>query len=220
MARSGQGNADEEENTSGNAIIPSATLDALAAALTSAITTAVATEVANVAAAPAASATARKVSIAINPYDTESMDMDSKEGKHHWKMATAREEGWKPLSLKTDKSEGIADLFKDRAGQFGFDPIINVQLSGTGAVEVNPCIVAGVDYCNKYLDDTINILKDPYKLTLKTVREYSAWFMGGKSSTRTIPHISSDMVIKAFDPNKTGNPGLVNWLNILLRQYS
>ena len=28
------------------------------------------------------------------------------------------------------------------------------------------------------------------------------------------------MVIKAVDPNKAGNPGLVNWRKILLRQYS
>ena len=90
----------------------------------------------------------------------------------------------------------------------------------TGAVEANPRIVAGVDYCNMDLDDTINILKEPHKLTFKTVREYSAWFMGDESSTRTIPLTSSDMVIKAVDPNKAGNPGLVNRRKILLRQYS
>ena len=70
------------------------------------------------------------------------------------------------------------------------------------------------------LDDTINILKEPRKLTLKTVREYSAWFMGDESSTQTIPHTSSDMVIKAVDLNKVVNPGLVNRRKILLRQYS
>ena len=188
MARGGRGNADEEEKTSGDAVIPSVALNALVASLTSAITTAAATAVASVAAAPAASATARKVSIAIYPYNTESMDLESKEGKYHWKMVTAREEDWNPLSLTTENSKAIADLFKDRAGQFGFDPIINVPSSETGAVEVNPLIVAGIDYCNMDLDDTINILKEPHKLTLKTVREYSAWFMGYESSTRTIPH--------------------------------
>ena len=85
-------------------------------------------------------------------------------------MVTAKEEGCNPLSLTTDNSEAIADLFKDRDGQFGFDPIINVPSSGIGAVEANPRIVAGVDYCNIYLDNTINILKEPHKLTLKMVR--------------------------------------------------
>ena len=70
------------------------------------------------------------------------------------------------------------------------------------------------------LNDTINILKEPHKLTLKTVREYSAWFMGDELSTRTIPLTSSDMVINVVDPNKADNPGLVNRRNILLRQYS
>ena len=42
MAHGGRGNADEEERTSGNAVIPSVALDALVAALTSAITMAVA----------------------------------------------------------------------------------------------------------------------------------------------------------------------------------
>ena len=102
------------------------------------------------------------------------MDLDFKEGKCHWKVVTTGEEGWKPLSLTTDNSEAIADLSKDRAGQFGFDPIINVPSLGTGAVQVKPRIVAGVDYCNMDIDDTINILKDPHKLTLKTVIEYSA----------------------------------------------
>ena len=42
MARGGRGNADEEERTSGDAVIPFVALDALVTALTSAITTAVA----------------------------------------------------------------------------------------------------------------------------------------------------------------------------------
>ena len=86
-------NADEEEKTSGNAVVPSAALYALVEALTSAITTDVATVVASIAVAPMVSATARKLSTAINPYDTKSMDLDSKEVKYHWKMVTAREEG-------------------------------------------------------------------------------------------------------------------------------
>ena len=91
MARGGRGDADEEERTGGDAVIPSASLDALGAALTSAITTAVATEITSVAAALGESTTVRKVSTAINRYDTESMNLDSKEGKYHWKMVTARE---------------------------------------------------------------------------------------------------------------------------------
>ena len=60
MARGGRGNADKEEKTGGNVVVPSADLDALVAALISAITTSVATAVASVAAAPRASLTAQK----------------------------------------------------------------------------------------------------------------------------------------------------------------
>ena len=91
MACGGRGNTDEEENNGGDAVVPSAALDSIVAALTSAITMAVATAFASVAAAPRASTTAQKVSTAINPYETESMDLDLKEGNYHWKIVTARE---------------------------------------------------------------------------------------------------------------------------------
>ena len=135
-------------------------------------------------------------------------------------MVTTSEEGWKPLSLRTDNYEATDDLFKDQAGQFGFDSIINVPSSETSAIEANPRIFASVDYCNMDLDNTINILKNPHKLTLKTVREYSAWLLGKELSTRTIPLTSSDMVIKEVDQNKADNKGIVNRRNILLRPYS
>ena len=43
--------------------------------------------------------------------------------------------------------------------------------------------------------------------------------MGDESFTQTIPITSSDMFIKVVDPNKAGNPGLVNRRKILLCQY-
>ena len=79
MARGGRGNSDKEERTGYNSVITSASIYALVADLTSAITMAVAMVFARVAAAPGASMTVRKVSTAINPYDTELMDLDSKD---------------------------------------------------------------------------------------------------------------------------------------------
>ena len=69
------------------------------------------------------------------------------------------------------------------------------------------------------LDDAINILKESHNITLKTVREYYAWFMEDESSTQTIPLTSLNMVVKAVDPNMTGNPVLVNRRKILICQY-
>ena len=51
MARGGRGKSDKEERTGGNAVIPSAALDALVAALSPTIATTVATAVASVSAA-------------------------------------------------------------------------------------------------------------------------------------------------------------------------
>ena len=53
-------------------------------------------------------------------------------------MVAQREERWRLLSLTTKDLKVIADLFKDRAGQFGLDPIVNVSTSGTGALETAP----------------------------------------------------------------------------------
>ena len=76
--------ANKEKATVGDATIPTAAVEALVAAITSAITTAVATAVARVRPAPGTLATtAKKISTLINSYDTESMDLDSKEGKYH-----------------------------------------------------------------------------------------------------------------------------------------
>ena len=94
-------------------------------------------------------------------------------------MVTFMKEGWKPLSLTTDNSKPVADLFKDRAGQFSFDPIINDPSSETSTVEANPRIVAGVDYCNIDIDDTINILKEPHKLTPKNSQRVFCMVYGG-----------------------------------------
>jgi hypothetical protein len=200
--------------------VPAAAFGALVAALTNAITAAVnAATAAPIPAAADAATKKSKISTAINPYDTESMNLSTKEGKHHWQMVTQKEDGWKPVSLTTENSEVLADLFKDRAGQFGLDPIINVPTSGTGALEAAPRSIEGKEYHNVNLKDYINILKEPHKLTLDDVRKFSAWIMGDENSSLSIP-AAADMVIKAIDPNKPGNVGLTNKRRILLRQYS
>ena len=109
--------ADDNDGTDGNATIPSAALEALIAALTSAFSTAMTVAVAaSSGAGPPAPPTARTISTAINPYDTESLDLDSKEGKYHWKMVTSKEEGWKLLALTTDNSEALANLYNNCTG--------------------------------------------------------------------------------------------------------
>ena len=82
-----------------------------------------------------------------------------------------------------------------------------------------PRTFKGKEYHNVNLNDYVNILKEPHKLNLEDVRKYLAWIMGNETSSLTIL-AEADMVIKAIDPNKTGNVGLTNKRRILLRQYS
>ena len=96
---------------------------------------------------------------------------------------------------------------------------MNVPTSGTGALETASRTFEGKEYHNVNLNDYVNILKEPHKLILEDVRNFSAWIMGDKTSSLKIL-AEADMVIKAIDPNKTGNVGLTNKHRILLRQYS
>ena len=99
------------------------------------------------------------------------MNFSSKEGKPQCQMVTQKEEGWKLLSLTTDNSEFLADLFKN-AGQFGLGPIVMVPTSGTGAVQTVPRTIKGKEYHNVHLRDYANILTEPHKLTLEDVRKF------------------------------------------------
>ena len=109
------------------------------------------------------------------------------------------------------------DLFKDRQTQFGLDPIMMVPTSGDGSIAAVPRSVAGVDYWSADLTDCKNILIDLHSVNLDDVRAFSGWFMGGESQGRAR---STDMIIKAIDPNKAGNLGLVNRRKIRLRRLS
>ena len=135
-------------------------------------------------------------------------------------MVTTKEEGWTLLSLMMDNSEALVDLCKYHMGQLGLDSIINSPTKGTCAVEASPRVVTGIEYCHINLNDTINILTEPHKLTLDQVRSYSAWFTGDETSTLTVPPTPTNMIIKVVDPNIVCNPGLINQCKILLRQYS
>ena len=104
-------------------------------------------------------------------------------------------------------AKAILDLFNDRATQYGLDHIVNVPTTATGRVESQSWTLVGIDYHNAILGNLKNLLKDIHALTTYHVRAYSGWYMGDENSTLTA---STDMVIKAIDPNAAGNLGLVN----------
>ena len=114
-------------------------------------------------------------------------------------------------------AETIIDLFKDWAIQYVLDHIINVPTTGTGRVEAQSRELVGIDYHNADLGNPINFIKDIHALTTDHVRAYSGWYMGDEKSTITI---STDMVIKAINPNAADNLSLVNQHKIQLRRLA
>ena len=58
---------------------------------------------------------------------------------------------------------------------------------------------------------------DIHSVTLLQVRCWSGWIMGDEAQDLLV---STDMKIKAIDPNKEGNQGLVNRHKIRLRRLS
>ena len=133
--------------------------------------------------------------------------INTKEGKYQWGQVTKIREGGTPISVTFANAETILDLFKDQSTQYGLDHIINILTTGTGSVEAQARTLVGINYHNAELGNLKNLLKDIHVLTTDQVQAYSGWYMGYDKYTLTR---STDMIIKAIDPNAAGNLGLVN----------
>ena len=83
--------------------------------------------------------------------------------------------------------------------------------------EPYPYVVSGVDVWDVDLKDRVNLLLQTHIVSLEQVQKYSGWIFGDEHSNLTK---SVDMIIKAIDPNATGNIGLVNHEKIRNRQFS
>ena len=169
------------------------------------------------AALQAQNSTTSTLSTHIDPYDNTSLDPESKSGKYQWSAMTAMQSGWKLIAVNVDNADTIMDLFKDRRTQFGFDVIMNVPTSGSGAYDASPRSIAGTDFWNADLSDHKSLLVDLHTLTIDQVKAFSGWFMGGQDAALVA---STDMIIHEVNPNEPGNAGLVNAHKIRLRRLS
>ena len=176
------------------------------AAMLKALTAAITAGFASVPSTPTTTVV-KKHSTSLDPYGAQGLDTDTKDGKYQWVLITKMMTGWKLLPISVENADRLMDLFKDRKVQFGLDLICTVPTSGTGNAYPSPRTIAGAEYQNTDLKEHFELLKDIHILTLSHVRAFSGWFMGGEKSTLTA---STDMQIKAIDPNKVGNDGLVN----------
>ena len=154
---------------------------------------------------------------AMDPYDTSNFDVATKEGKYQWAIMTKVTDGWTLVACTVDSADLLMDLFKDRQTVFGLDVLLRVPTLGLGRPSANPRTLVGVDHWDADLSEYKNILVDIHSVTLLQVRCWSGWFMGDENQDLLV---STDMKIKAIDPNKVGNQGLVNRQKIRLRRLS
>ena len=215
--------SDEEEDT---LTLNRETLDALAKTIATAVATAMAKvdsakTIATAVATAMATAGPKPYTIthsnALDPYDTASFDMATKEGKYQWAVMTRMQDGWKQLTCSTESASILMDLFKDRQTQFGLDILLKIPTEGNGKAEPAPRNLAGIDLWDADLKEYKSLLVDIHSVSFDHVRAWSSWFYGGEEQELAV---SKDMLIHAINPNKTGNQGLVNRHKIRLRRLS
>ena len=124
-------------------------------------------------------------SSAIDPYNNESFETKTKEGKYRWHLTTKTDKGWKKggISATAKHAKNILDLFRDHSVQFGLENIMNIPTYGTGSVHAAPRTIVGVEHWNADIRDYINILTSYHQISLDQFRAFYGWFMGDKTSS-------------------------------------
>ena len=144
--------SDNYSNTTAN-IYPTI-LAALVTALTGAITTAVY----NTNTTRPVSVNAKTHSSVINPYDSRSMNMITKDGKFQWYIITKPKPVWSLIVVTVENAEKLMDLFKDHKAQFGLNSIMQIPTMGTVAVETATQTIINIDQWNANLSYYKNLL--------------------------------------------------------------
>ena len=89
------------------------------------------------------STTTTKYSTSIDPYNTNSMDVEKKDENNQWVVITKMMDGWKLVTANLENAENLMDLFKDHQTQFGLDPLLMVPTAVTGTIKAIPCTIFG-----------------------------------------------------------------------------
>ena len=131
------------------------------------ISAAIATAVATAIASTPPSASPRPHSIALDPYDTSSFDVATKEGKYQWAIMTKVQDGWKPVSCTVDSADVLMDLFKDRQTNFGLDVLLQVPTAGNGRLQNAPRMLTGVEHWSADIREFKNLLFDIHSVSLQ-----------------------------------------------------
>ena len=149
----------------------------------------------------------------MDPFDTTMINMTTKEGRTLWFYITKPPNDWTPCAVTVSNAELILDLFKDKCVSYGLDDVLNVPTTVTGKEAPLPREVAGIYYWNTDLSWEQSLLTKLHHFLVTQVRTFSKWVIGGEGSELKV---SNDMAIKAINPSKAGNIGLVNQRKIRL----
>ena len=148
------------------------------------------------------STTTTKYSTSIDPYNTNSMDVEKKDENNQWAVITKMMDGWKLVTANLENAENLMDLFKDHQTQFGLDPLLMVPTAVTGTIKAIPCTIFGQDYWDTGIANFKSVLVNIQMLSLDQVRAWNGWFWGGEFQEL---RISYDMLIKSIYPNEGNN---------------
>ena len=130
----------ESSNNEDNPMPPMVDIMAFLAAITGVITTAV-----TAASTSTRTAYTKSISTEINPFDTQLMNFETRDGKGQWYKCTEKADKWERIAIVMANAKLFTNLIKDRTTTFRFGSLINIPTSGTGTVYANPQMVSGVN---------------------------------------------------------------------------
>ena len=183
------------------------------ATITATAASAAATSAAAAATAAVALPSTKPISSSIDPFDSLSTDMDSKEEKALWYAITAMTRDWpkRGVSCTVQNAEKFQDLYRDKVTSYGLDRSMEIPTTGTGAIESAPKTSGGNAYAHANLGTFLNFLDKVHQVKLEEIRAFEGWYCSSSGSSLAI---SADMKIEPLDPNAAGNQELVSIMRL------
>ena len=158
-----------EDNDDENRNPPALDTAAFVDAITSAVITVIAATIAATAPTLPRLASSWSVSTAIDPFDTHSMNFDTRDGKSQWYKSKEAADDWKRIAIVTANDEKITNLIEDCTTTYEFGSLINIPTLGTGTADATPIVVSGVDVWSADIKDKVNILLQTHLVILEHV---------------------------------------------------
>ena len=145
---------------------------------------------------------------AISPYGNF-IDVSCKEQKLLWRKMVKPDADFVPLDMTVANSKAIIDLSTNKAITFRWMCFMRIPIIGDGTAGTTPNRTpSGRKTYNATLSVFKNLIKDFNHLTLDDVMAFASWFMGNSTTPQSV-RLPTDMTMKYFDVNASGNNGLV-----------